>query len=439
MNSIFEYGKQIAVDDREGLESYLCSLWKEYKEIWPSQFENENVDPDSKFQPFLNFDGNKARARNYIGFIHFENSKIEIYPKIFKNTSGISKELIHCHLFYWFGYCKKVKFPFNQAFLDRFKIDELPELIIYLFANQIHEVVSVQPYSTYEEVQEALFTPRGRIDFDRYATRMSYGSYHLIDCDYEPFVFDNSLNRIIKYCTRLLLSKTRIPETQRILNEIIFVLDEVDDQVCSTQQLLTLKISPIYSDYEEIIQICRMILENQVYSYEDYEMKNWSLLFPMELIFEEFIAGYIQKHFSDMFKVDVQKSDIYLQTDPEVFKIKHDILLTNKETDEQIIIDTKYKPRWDLEKSDSKKGISQSDMYQMISYAYRRGTDKVLLIYPNTSEKLADDSVFLINKGTMDETIKIKAIDVPFWSLDGHSYVEENLKVKLIDILSNKF
>jgi 5-methylcytosine-specific restriction enzyme subunit McrC len=46
MNTIFEYGKQFAVDDREGLELYLCSLWKEYKEIWPAQREDENSDPD---------------------------------------------------------------------------------------------------------------------------------------------------------------------------------------------------------------------------------------------------------------------------------------------------------------------------------------------------------------------------------------------------------
>ncbi|MDY9925721.1 McrC family protein [Methanosarcina sp.] len=439
MDTIFEYGEQFAVDDRKGLESYLCSLWKEYKEIWPTQLENENTNLDSKYQPFLSFDGKIARARNYIGFIHFENSNIEIYPKIFQKEPGISKELMHRHLFYWFSYCKKVKFPFNQALLDRFEIDELPELIIYLFANQIHEVVSAQPYSTYEEVQEALFTPRGRINFDRYATRMSYGSYHLIDCDYEPFVFDNSLNRIIKYCTRLLLSKTRIIETQRVLNEIIFMLDEVDDQFCSVQQLQTLRIPSIYSDYEEVIQICRMILENQVYSYAEYEMKNWSLLFPIELVFEDFIAGYIQKHFSDIFKVETQKSDLYLHINPNTFNLQHDILLTNKKTGEQIIVDTKYKPRWNLEKCDSKKGIAQTDMYQMISYAYRRGTDKVLLIYPNTSEKLAENHVFLINKGTKDETIKIKAVDVPFWSLDGHLSVEKNLKVKLRSILSDEF
>ncbi|MFZ2499494.1 McrC family protein [Methanosarcina sp.] len=443
MNTIFEYGKQIAVDDREGLESYLCSLWTDYKEIWPVQRENENPDSNSdsgsgsKYQPFLSFDGKKARARNYVGFIHFENFNIEIYPKVFRNKSGVSKELMHRHLFYWLSYCKRVKFPFTQAFLDNLEL-ELPELIMYLFAKQIHEVISIRPFSAYEEVQEALFTPRGRINFDRYATRMSYGTYHVIDCDYEPFIFDNSLNRIIKYCTRLLLSKTRFIETQRILNEIIFMLEDVDDQVCFTQQLQTLRIPSIYSDYEEVVQICHMILENQVYSHQEYEMKNWSLLFNMEYIFEDFIAGYIQKHFSDIFKVESQKSDLYLHTDPNTFNLQHDILLTNKKTGEKIIVDTKYKPRWNLEKSDPKKGIAQSDMYQMISYAYRRGTDKVLLIYPNTSEKLAEDHVFLINNALTNQKIKIKAIDVPFWSLDGHSSVEENLKVKLGNILSDE-
>ncbi len=448
MNTIFEYGKQFAVDNRKGLELYLCSLWKEYKEILPVQHENGNSDSDSdsdlnsdsssKYQPFLNFDGDLARARNYVGFIHFENSSIEIYPKVFRNEPEISKnkELMHRHLFYWFSYCKKVKFPFNQAYLDRFEF-ELPELILHLFAKQIHEVISLRPYSAYEEVQEALFTPRGRINFDRYSARMSCGNYHIIDCDYEPFIFDNLLNRTIKYCTRLLLSKTQIIETQRILNEIIFMLDEVDDQVCSVQQLQTIRIPSIYSDYEDVIQICRMILENQVYSCHEYELKNWSLLFPMEYVFEDFIAGYIQKHFSDTFKVEPQKSDLYLHNNPDAFNIKHDILLTNKKTGEQIIVDTKYKPRWNLEKSDSKKGIAQSDMYQMISYAYRRGTDKVLLIYPNASEKLAEDS-FFINNPLTDQEIEIKAIDVPFWSPDGHLYVEENLK-NMLRIIFNKF
>lgn len=439
MNTVFEYGEKVTVPDRKPLESYLHSLWREYKGTWPSKQDNQNPEQDLDYQPFLIFDGNLARARNYIGFIHFEDFKVEIFPKIFKNTSGVSKELMHCHLFYWFGYCNRIKFPFNQAYLDSCKLYELPELMIYLFAEQIHATVSTQPYSAYEEAHEALQTPRGRINFSRYVNRISYSNYHRIDCDYEPFVFDNTLNRMIKYCTRLLLSKTRIPETQRLLNEIIFVLDEVDDQMCSIQQLPKIRISPIYSDYEEIIRVCKMILENQVYSHEDYDMRNWSLLFPMELIFEEFIAGYIRKHFGDRFKVEAQKSDLYLHNDPKTFNLQHDILLTNKKTGEQLIIDTKYKPRWNIENGDPKKGISPSDMYQMISYAYRRGTDKVLLIYPNTSEELAEDYTFVVKNGTTDETIRIKAVDVPFWSADGHEFVEERLKVKLEQVLGGEF
>ena len=75
----------------------------------------------------------------------------------------------------------------------------------------------------------------------------------------------------------------------------------------------------------------------------------------------------------------------------------------------------------------------------MISYAYRRGTDKVILIYPNTSAKLADDYVFKIQKSNENEEIKIKIVDVTFWSSVDHSEVETNLLIKLDNVLRNNF
>jgi 5-methylcytosine-specific restriction enzyme subunit McrC len=182
-----------------------------------------------------------------------------------------------------------------------------------------------------------------------------------------------------------------------------------------------------------------MILENQIYSHAEYEMKNWSLLLPMEYVFEDFISGFLKEHFSKDFEIESQKSELYLHQNPKTFNLQHDILLTNKKTKEKIIIDTKYKPRWDLKSSDNKKGVSQTDMYQMISYAYRRGTDKVILIYPNTSEKLAEDYVFKIQKSNQNEEIKIKIVDVPFWSSVDHSEIETNLLIKLDNVLRNDF
>ncbi len=439
MVTLYEYGKQIPIKDRKGLEEYLCILWEDYKNLWVDESqERENV-RNYNYQPFISFDGDKAKANNFIGFINCNDDSFEIYPKVFRNMQIIDKGLMHRHVFFWFSYCKKIKFPFNQSFLDNFEIDRFPELIIYLISKQISETVCTKPYSTYEEIEEALSTPRGRINFNRYTSSLSYGKHQFIDCDYEPFIFDNKVNRIIKHCVRLLLTQTAIPETQRILNEIINILDEVEDQPCTINQLNQIRISTLFEEYEDVMQCCKMILQNQVYSHSEYEMKNWSLLFPMEYVFEDFMSGFLKDHFSKDFKIEPQRSELYLHSEPPTFNLKHDILLTNRKTKEEIIIDTKYKPRWDLKESDNKKGVSQADIYQMISYAYRRGTNKVILIYPNASGNLAEDYVFKIQKSNENEIIKIKIIDVPFWSSVNHSEVETNLLIKLDNVLRNDF
>lgn len=336
MKPLFEYGTPVFITDRNGLEAYLHALWGEYKALWPEKSYSPQYSNNLPYQPFLSFDGDSAKANNFVGFIHYENVAIEIYPKVFQNLKVVDRDLMHRHLFYWFSYCKKIKFPFNQSFLDNFEIEQFPELIIYLIARQINEAVNRQPYSSYDEVQEVMPTPRGRINFNRYSNRLSYGGYHLIDCDHQPFIFDNTLNRIIKYCTRLLLTKTKLPETQSILNETIFLLDEVEDHVSSVQQLNGIRITALFQTYEEVIHSCRMILDNQIYSHAEYEMKNWSLLFPMEYVFEDFVAGFLKSHFSDRWDVEYQKSDMSLTSNPSVFQMQHDIFMTEKEGGEKL-------------------------------------------------------------------------------------------------------
>jgi 5-methylcytosine-specific restriction enzyme subunit McrC len=155
----------------------------------------------------------------------------------------------------------------------------------------------------------------------------------------------------------------------------------------------------------------------------------------MEYVFEDFIAGFIKMHFSKEFIVEPQKSELYLHESPNTFNLKHDILLTNRVTKESIIIDTKYKTRSGDLKSDPKKGVSQQDLYQMISYAFKRGTDNVIIIYPNSSDILNDDHVFHINSRLDTKVIQIKIVEVPFWSGLNCKAVEANLKLKLNSVL----
>src|SRR5690606_25686388 len=94
-------------------------------------------------------------------------------------------------------------------------------------------------------------------------------------------------------------------------------------------------------------------------------------------IFEDFLAGFLETWFSKDWKVHNQKSDMYLAETSEgnnVFNMQHDIFLTAKdESKRKIIVDTKYKLRPTEFKDDPKKGVSQNDLYQMVSYAFKRG------------------------------------------------------------------
>ncbi|MCZ8354663.1 MAG: hypothetical protein O9340_08005 [Cyclobacteriaceae bacterium] len=435
MSLLFEYGQWIKTSNKIELKAFLLNIWQNRIVERVEKDENEVI--DNHYQPFLQFDDDQIRANNYVGFIQNGKELIEIYPKVFKNNPDANKVLMLRHIFYWLDYCSKWKFPFTKSFLLANDIDKFPELIIHLIASQFLETVSERPLMQYQMKEEALTTPRGSINFTRYINQgVSKGNFHKLECDYEPFVFDNSVNRIIKYCTRLLLTQTRMAENQRLLQETLFVLDEVEDTPCTVHDINAVSLNAFYEDYKSIMNICKNIVEQKMYSNNEYDLSQWCLLFPMEYIFEDFVAGFLQTHFDKKWHIEYQKSDAYLVTNPyNVFQMQHDVFLTSKKgLERKIIIDTKYKIR---DYTDSnKQGVSQSDLYQVVSYAYRRGCTEVILIYPNLSEERKEPTIFYIPSGFENGVlIKVTAIEIPFWSLQNFSHLTDKLKEHFENLL----
>ncbi|WP_018616361.1 5-methylcytosine restriction system specificity protein McrC [Segetibacter koreensis] len=435
LHKVFEYGAFNGFD-RQLLEFYV-------KEVWNERFTDIDVNDEDleKKQRILSFVDNTAIAQNYIGFIQTEKDQVEIYPKVFRNYNLTAQnvELFQKHIFFWFDYCRKWRFPITKTSLDRFNHLDFPELIIKLIAERFLDVISQSPISLYEEIEEGVSMPRGTINFSRYLSqRLSTGNNNIIECDLEPLQFDNSLNRAIKYVTRILLNKAKFTETQQKLQEIIFILDEVEDVQCTSWHLSTIKINRFYEDYYELIDICKLVLDQQIYNNQFYQQPQWCLLFPMEYIFEDFIAGFLEKKFNKKWLVEYQKSEMFL-TDEKVFQMRHDILLTNKEVKNlKIIVDTKYKLRSAKAREDKKRGISQSDLYQVTSYAFRRGCNCVLLLYPNYSETIQTRDYFSITSPFTknSEVIKVIAAEVPFWSMKEFNNIARSLENMLSDILS---
>jgi 5-methylcytosine-specific restriction enzyme subunit McrC len=180
-----------------------------------------------------------------------------------------------------------------------------------------------------------------------------------------------------------------------------------------------------------------MILGQQLYSSRPYDLSQWCLLFPMEYIFEDFFAGFLETKFSRDWKVEYQKSNQNLVDNPPVFQMRHDIFLTARDgSDRKIIVDTKYKIRDAKFKDDRKKDVSQTDLYQLVSYALKRGCTELFLVYPNISESLHDADTFEIISGfDGHEKIRVTAIEIPFWSFENFRGLDDALEDRISAIL----
>ena len=144
------------------------------------------------------------------------------------------------------------------------------------------------------------------------------------------------------------------------------------------------KLNPFYYELNVVLDYCKLFLSNSmVYSYKD-EFEVFAFLLPMEKIFEDFVTGFLDENRKDL-DIHAQKQDRYLAStkDSGVFQLIPDIFIQNKANHtNNTIVDTKYKIL--NINTDSKKGVSQADMYQVISYAIRYEVSDIILLYPTS-------------------------------------------------------
>ena len=414
MINLFEYINKVDIQDSfNGLEDFLDEIWKNREKN--SYYVNDEND-GAEAQKFLHFirKTNEVRSNKYVGVIHYEGKRINLLPKIFyeadKEYSEGEINQIQNHILWWLSYCRKIKFPNYQTTLGSSKSDFF-EVLIYLFSKYTRELLGSAIYQQYEEVNRELSFIKGRLNTNVYLNQnISTGRWHKLNCTYDAFELDNEFNRIIKYATTLLFNVTTKQDNKKHLREILFILDEVSDVRVTAAQCSRISFNPMFGEFEIVRDYCELFLSNCVsFNYKN-DLKLFAFLLPMEYIFEDFIFGFIDQELKEV-TAKAQRSDTYLDEE-KTFNLKPDLWLKTKE--KSLIADTKYKIVYSDSK-DPKKGISQSDLYQMLAYAVRFKVDKIILFYPNTiSQGQNLEAEMTINDLLADGTeILVQAIQLP--------------------------
>ena len=113
-----------------------------------------------------------------------------------------------------------------------------------------------------------------------------------------------------------------------------------------------------------------------------------SLLFPMEAVFEAFVAQELRKQLKDGYHLRTQSTRLSLvkYNDKALFTLKPDLMI-EQNNEVKYVLDTKWK-LIDVTDEQNKFGLSQADFYQMYAYGqkYLKGEGALFLIYPYTEQ-----------------------------------------------------
>lgn len=387
-------------------------------------------------QQFLEFTGQQGiKTKNYIGTVVFKGQQLNIFPKIFRedkddtDTSELSLKHLMKNLVCWLEYCTKIDYPYISISSDLDDSNDLRELFITLYIRYVKNALDRGLFYRYEDQTEDCSSIKGKIDLKDYFTRkIPNGMPNKFSCTFSSFVFDNPLNRIIKYTCKSLMNETSAAN-QKIIRHILMKLNEVSDVKCTPSDCKQLRLSKLHKNYSVILSMSKMFLLNKMTSYNVDDTESFCFLFPTEVLFEGFIGGFMQSVLGSDGKVRLQASELSLIDNivfegedlGRAFTMRHDILAEYQS--KVFVLDTKYKQVRRFKDNHELKqtivsDVSQADLYQISTYAAKRGLSDGYLLYPmyryEDEEPSSPELQQTVSVDGIDRLVTIHLVRLPF-------------------------
>ncbi|MGR5448488.1 McrC family protein [Vibrio sp. PNB22_3_1] len=305
----------------------------------------------------------------------------------------------------------------NQASIASKRMPLL-EIFIEQFLQSVNRLVKRGLKSDYVTQVGNLSFKKGKLQIGN-QLRHNLVTKHKFYVEYDEYLINRPANRLIATALNKLVAYTRSPSNQRLLRELQFAFVDVPISKSVKQDLDALKLDRSMIDYHVPIAWATLILEGFSPLSMKGESSALSLMFPMEAVFESYVASVLRSSLPENVELTTQARSKHLvkHNGRAQFQLMPDLLIT-KADKSLIVLDTKWKL---LDIEAYHYGLSQSDLYQMFAYGhkYLNGVGELYLIYP------AHESFTKPIEHSFDFSDSLKLWVVPFViSLTGDSRIE---------------
>lgn len=352
--------------------------------------------------------GEVITAKNYVGIITMnDGTTIEILPKVYSaiedddNASKTKKLLIEM--------LKTMRdTPYKALQTTNVNIEKLNifEIFIRMFVDEVFFIVKRGLKCSYETIEENATFFKGKMKFSQ-QIKFNHSHKERNYVEYDAYTVNRPENRLLK-ATLLYLHKHSA--SSRNKNDIKTLLNIFSEVAASTDFKSDFeKYVPDRNmkDYTTALLWSRVFLTGKSFTSFSGSEVALALLFPMETLFESYVATLLKKHLMPLgYSVSAQDKSYHLFDDPKRFAMRPDIVIRKKSDGTIFIMDTKWKILSDCK---ANYGISQADMYQMYAYQKKYGAENVTLLYPKTEKGLPDNIEF---KSLDNVVVKVLFVDL---------------------------
>ncbi|GER58137.1 hypothetical protein ULMA_02450 [Patiriisocius marinus] len=357
---VFEYQKLRFTDTNDFKEHHFKALVK---------FNEEN---DNKyFKPIYN----GIQFGSYVGVLQIGGLTIEILPKADKidNSNQQEKDTWQSVLLHMLRVCNKIQVETVSETQLKKRYHSILEAYFAMYLEEIEHLVKRGLVKNYRRVKSNQLAIKGKLVF---AQNIQKNTVHKerFYCEHQVYDKDHLIHQILLRGLQVLESLNTSHLSDKI-NRLLFQFDEVKHITVNANHFKKIKLNRKSQPYDRALSIAKMLILNYSPNISFGQDNMLTLLFDMNMLWEEYIFRTLNKHKPFGYEVSFQNSDTFW----EHKTIRPDIVITNTKS-ENFVIDTK----WKIVESNNP---SDNDLKQMFVYNLHWKSKKSILLYPQVNQR----------------------------------------------------
>lgn len=318
---------------------------------------------------------------NYVGVLETPcGTRLEILPKHFEENDCVLRSRTLLREIIAEAIDLKVK-EVGETALDTFDVP-LSEWVMGRFLAALEHLVKRGVRSDYLRIESAERFLRGQLDIVR-QMRQPPGRQDLFQIRHDVFLPGRPENRLLKSALERVCQLTQTPKNWRLAHELQGLLQEIPSSTDISTDFKRWRKDRLMAHYQPARPWCELILNQQMPYSLVGKWHGISMLFPMEKLFERYVAGKLQDLLVRDARITSQPSrhSLCMHDGGSMFRLEPDLIVES--AGKAWVLDTKWK-LIDANNKGEKYGLSQADFYQLYAYGkkYLSGVGEMMLIYP---------------------------------------------------------